>query len=86
MELREAWLKCKITEGLLPEEFAVSCKNIDNAQFSFFIGKSLINLKTSSVRVNVLDHKENIFLVFLPATPIENLSRTVKVFRDDIET
>jgi len=85
MKLQEAWLKCNIKEGFFPEEFAVSCKNIDNYQFSFFVGKSLINLTTNSVKVNVLDRKENIFLIFLPATPIENLGRTVKVSKDDIE-
>jgi len=85
MILEEAWLKCNISEGLLPEEFAVSCKNIDNDQFSFFVARSLINLTTSSVKVNVLDRKGNIFLVFLPTTPIENLGRTVRVSKDDIK-
>jgi len=85
MKLREAWLKCKISEGLFPEEYAVSCKNIENRPFSFFVGASLINVGLSSVKVNVLEHKGNAFLVFLPTMPIENLGRTVKVSGDDIK-
>jgi hypothetical protein len=85
MKLEEAWLKCNISEGLLPEEFAVSCKNIDNDYFSFFVGKSLIDLTISSVKVNVLDRKGNIILVFLPTMPIENRGRTVRVSKDDIK-
>lgn len=85
MILQEAWLKCNISEGLLPEEFAVSCKTTDNGKFSFFVTKSLINLSTSSVKVNVLECKENICLVFLPTTPIESFGRTVKVFKDDVK-
>lgn len=82
MPLQTAWLTCKISEGMLPDEVAVVCSSADRGDFSFFAPQELIDSTRTKVRVEVVDSDDHHYLVFLPVTPFENLNRTVKVEKD----
>jgi hypothetical protein len=83
MTLREAWLKCKISEGMFPEESTVECRTSENHIFSFFAHNSLV--RKDAVRVNIVADKDNkAFVIYLPVEPFEGLSRTVTVKKSDV--
>ena len=80
-ELQEGWLKCEeISSGMFSNECAVQCTSADNGPFSFFINSDLVKENEKLVRVNILDRKGDYCLIYLPATPIEGLSKTIRVF------
>ncbi len=82
MEIRKGWLKCQISDGMLPEEYAIQCNSSDGHIFSFFAPQEFINKEINSVQVNVMECQENQCLVFVPFDPLEGSSRTVKVSAD----
>ena len=80
MALQEGWLKCKISEGMFPEEYAVECNSSDGGTFSFFASQEHIDPKQSLLKVNIMDRQGDSCLVFVPSVPLEGgVSRTVKV-------
>lgn len=85
MSFGEGWLRCKISPGMLSDEFAVTCNSADNNIFSFFTSEDLISKEKNSVKVNILDCQEDICLIFLPSMPFETSNRVVKVNRENLE-
>lgn len=84
MNIRKGWLRCKISDGIFPQEHAIQCSSSDGNVFSFFAPQELINEEKNSVQVNVLECKQNQCLVYVPSEPLEGSSRTVKVSTDDL--
>ncbi len=79
MSMEPGWLTCKISDGMFPEEYAVSCTSSDNNTYSFFAYKGLVNYDAQSVKVNILEWIDDHCLVNLPVTPFENHGRTIIV-------
>lgn len=78
--LQEGWLKCEeISLGMFSNEYAVQCTSADNGPFSFFITSDLVKKDEKLVKVNILDRKGDYYLIYLPVTPIEGLSKTIRV-------
>lgn len=85
MEPQEGWLKCDISEGMLPEEYAVLCNSSDTGVFSFFAPQHYIDLQHNRVKVNVLECRDDICLIYIPSAPLEGgVSRSVRVFLKDV--
>jgi len=79
--LQEGWLKCEeVSSGMFPDEYAVQCTSADNGPFSFFINSDLVKKNEKLVKVYILDRNKDYCLIYLPDTPIEGLSRTIRVF------
>ena len=79
MGMQKGWMKCDISDGLLPEEYAIVCDNIDGNTFSFFATQEIINEEKNMIRVDVMECRGDACLVYIPSQPLEGLSRTVKV-------
>ena len=84
MDLENGWLKCKITEGMLPMEYAVSCNTIDGNVISFFASEEYIDSQNNLVQVGVMECKNDSCLIYVPSDPLEGVSRTVIVSTNDM--
>ena len=84
MTLETRWLKCRVTEGILPMEYAVSCASTDGNIFSFFALEEDVDAKNNLVQVDVLECQQDSCLIYIPSDPLEGISRTVKVFTKDL--
>ena len=84
MDLQKGWLKCQVTEGMLPAEYAVSCNSIDGNVFSFFAPEEYINPQENLVQVGIMECQKDICLIYVPFDPLEGISRTVKVSMKDL--
>ncbi|MBF0568170.1 MAG: hypothetical protein HQK95_04815 [Nitrospirae bacterium] len=63
----KGWLKCSdISEGMFPNEYAVESITADNAEFSLFAHKTLVNEKEKLLKVTILDCRDDVCLVILP--------------------
>jgi len=86
MGLETGWLKCRVTEGIFPTEYAVSCASIDGNIFSFFASEEDVDAKNNLVQVGVLERWQDSCLIYIPSDPLEGISRTVKVLLKDLIT
>jgi hypothetical protein len=84
MNIRKGWLRCEISDGILPEEYAIQCSSSDGNTFSFFAPQELINEEKNSVQVNVMECQQDHCLVYVPFEPLEGSSRTIKVSAIDL--
>ncbi|MBA3018097.1 MAG: hypothetical protein KJ550_01010 [Proteobacteria bacterium] len=85
MALREGWLKCQVSEGMLPEEYTVECNSSDGNTFSFFASQEHVDPAHELVKVNIMDRQSDSCLVYVPSAPLEGgVSRTVKVSSKDV--
>lgn len=84
MGFQKGWLKCQVSEGMLPEEYAVECNSVDGSTFSFFAPQEYIDAKKNLVQVDVVECQSDICLIYVPVDPLEGGSRTVKVFMKNI--
>ena len=85
MTLREGWLKCQVSDGMLPEEYAVECNSSDGSTFSFFASQEYLDSDHKLVKVNIMDRQSDSCLVYVPSAPLEGgVSRTVKVSSKDV--
>lgn len=85
MALQKGWLKCKISEGMFPTEYAVECNSSDGNIFSFFTSQEHINSEQSLLEVDIMERQSDSCLVFVPSVPLEgDASRTVKVSSKDV--
>lgn len=84
MDLQKGWLKCHVSEGMLPKEYAVECNSVDGSTFSFFAPQEYIDPKNSLLQVDILECQSDICLIYVPVDPLEGWSRTVKVLMKDI--
>lgn len=86
MSITEGWLNCEISKGMLPKEYAVVCTSLDNSTYSFFAYHGLVDVEKNSVKVNILEWKDDFCLVNLPVVPFENHGRTIKVSKALVTT
>lgn len=77
--MQKGWLKCEVSDGQLPNEYAVQCSSFDGVKFSFFAGPEFIDVKRGLVKVDVMDCRNDLCLVYVPFEPLEGVSRTIKV-------
>lgn len=86
METREGWLKCDISDGMLPKEYTVLCNSSNAGPFSFFAPQDYIDLIHKRVKVLVLECHGDVCLIYIPSTPLEGgIGRNVKVFLSDVK-
>lgn len=82
---QEGWLKCEISEGMLPGEYTVLCNSLKGNTFSFFAPQAYINPQQDRVKVNIVGRHEDIYLIYIPTVPLEgSVSRTVRVSSKDV--
>ena len=82
---REGWLKCEVSEGMLPEEYTVQCNSSDGSVFSFFAPQEYINPQENLVKVDIMGFQSGICLIYIPSAPLEgSISRTVRVPLADV--
>lgn len=86
MELERGWLKCKVSDGVFPTEYAVSCNSSDGNVFSFFASENYIDPINNLVQVHIMECQSESCLIYIPFTPLEGINRVVKVFTKDIVT
>jgi len=85
MALAQDWLKCDVSDGILPEEYAVSCSSVDQGEFSFFAPRgAYIDPSKKLIKVRVLDCRDDVCLIYMPFVPLEGISRTVKVYTKNL--
>lgn len=85
MEPRDGWLKCQVSEGMLPEEYTVQCNSLDGSVFSFFAPQECIKPQQNLVKVSVMECQSDICLIYVPFGPLEgSVSRTIKVPLQDV--
>jgi hypothetical protein len=79
-----AWLRCSLTEGMFPGEYAVELDTSEAGRISLFAPAEKVRFDDRLVRVDVLESSAsngNAIYVYLPSSPFEISSRTVKVPR-----
>ena len=86
MGLERGWLKCKVSDGVFPTEYAVSCNSSDGNVFSFFASKNYIDPTNNLVKVRIMERQSESCLIYIPFAPLESINRVVKVFTKDIIT
>lgn len=83
--MQKGWLKCDISDGQFPEEYTVKCSSSDGSTFSFFANPDFIDHSRSSVKVDVMECKGDVCLVYMPIEPLEGgVSRTVRVASNNL--
>ena len=85
MSIMQSWLECNISEGLLPDEYAVKCNSADGHIFSFFAPSDFIDVNNNLVKVHVMECQNDYCLIYVPFEPLEGLGRTVKVSTVDLK-
>jgi hypothetical protein len=84
MMTRNAWLKCSVTEGLFPGEYAIQTSTVDGTVFSLFASEPAVDPGHGLIRVNVLEVTPKAWLVYLPESPLDFPGRTVNVSPQEI--
>jgi len=84
MKKPDLWLKCNVSSGILPGEYAIEAKRADGRTISFFASEEYVKPAQRLVRVVLLDKSPDSFLIYLPASPLEVSSRSMRVSREDI--
>jgi len=74
-----SWLKCNVTKGMMPEEFAVVMNISGGRQISLFAAAKFVRTDPGRLLVTVVDKKRDEVLVYLPSSPFEISSRAVTV-------
>jgi hypothetical protein len=74
-----SWLKCDVTKGMMPGEFAVVMSISGGRQISLFAAERFVRTDPGRLLVTVVDEKRGKALVYLPSSPFEISSRTVTV-------
>ena len=74
-----AWLRCRVTEGMLPQEFAVVTSTSDGQEVSLFAPSEYVQRERGLLRVTVVERLRDRAMIYLPASPFEVPSRTVTV-------
>jgi hypothetical protein len=73
------WLKCNVTKGMMPGEFAVVMSISGGRQISLFAAEKFVRTNPGRLLVTVMEKKRDEVLVYLPSNPFEISSRTVTV-------
>ena len=79
-----AWLRCHLEQGMFPREYAVEIDTSDAGRISLFAPEEKVRFEDGLIRIDVLESLESngagVF-VYLPSSPFEISSRTVRVPR-----
>jgi hypothetical protein len=76
----ECWLRCKsVGRGQFPGEYAVVTSTSDGRIISLFASGQFVQPEKQLMRVELLEQRIDGAIIFLPATPFEANSRTVRV-------
>ncbi len=86
MGLEIGWLRCKVSDGVFPTEYAVICNSSDGNVFSFFASENYIDPINNLVRVRIMECQSESCLIYIPFDPLEGINRFVKVSTKDIIT
>jgi hypothetical protein len=75
--MERKWLLCSVTLGQFPSEYAISGVQYNGRSFSLFAPRETVLLTAPDkaeglVEVQVMDNKEDLVLVRLPAHTFEN--------------
>ncbi len=85
--MSDFWLQCVTSQGLFPNECAVSTNTVDGDTVTFFADKAFIERPDregpNSVRVRAASTDANRYHVILPADPFES-SNNIVVSSDQI--
>ena len=74
------WLRCSLTKGMLPGEYAVEMETSEAGKISLFAPEDKIKADENLMRVEMLqDNNGGGAFVRLPAPPFEISSQTVRV-------
>jgi hypothetical protein len=74
------WLRCSLTKGMLPGEYAVEMETSEAGKISLFAPEEKIKAEENLMRVEMLqDNNGGGVFVRLPAAPFEISSQTVRV-------
>jgi hypothetical protein len=80
--MKSWFLKCRLSQGMLPGEFAVVTSTSDGREISLFAPARFVRQQGPEgglVEVRLIEQKAGRALVSLPAEPMETPSRTVTV-------
>lgn len=85
------WLECTLTPGFFSTEVIASATTALGNGFSLFVPTSYVHADAvivgptkGLIAVNVLDKKDDLVMVSLPAEPLES-SQTVTVHQDQLK-
>ena len=76
--MEKKWLACSVSQGQFPTEYAIAGTQHDGSPFSLFAPKETVsapvgaNEGPGAVRVVVIDRRDGLALVRLPAQTFEN--------------
>ena len=78
--MESSWLKVSsVSKGMFPGEFTVVTSTSDGREFSLFAPAEYVDSKNQRIRVGLLECAADACLVYLPVSPVDLPSRTVKV-------
>jgi hypothetical protein len=84
LEIR-VWVRCSVSDGMLPGEYAVEMDTVSCGRISLFAPEDKVRRPESLVSVQRLhDGNGSGVLVRLPAQPFEISSRNVRVPRGNL--
>ena len=81
-----AWLRCQLGQGMFPREYAAEIDTSDAGRISLFVPEEKVRYDERLIRVDVFEAEGNgnAVFVYLPSSPFEISSRTVKVPRNSV--
>jgi len=83
--MESSWLKCSsVSQGMLPGEYTIVTSTSDGRAFSLFAAAQYVNQERRLMLVTVLERGADAALVYLPASPLELIGRTVRVSSGEI--
>jgi len=81
----ELWLRCSsVSQGMFPGEYTIVTSTSDGREISLFAPAQYVEPEKRLMRVQVLERGGDALLVYLPASPVDFPSRTVKVAAREI--
>jgi len=71
--MKEAWLKCDVSNGMFPGECGASFNDENNEAVSLFCPEKYVNKKDGRIRVRIIESSGSSFVIKLP---VESLNGT----------
>ena len=81
--MKEAWLKCSLSNGMFPDEFGVSFRAGNGEDVSLFVFNYFVDAQSKKLRVQIVERRGDQVLVLLPVESL-NGSRVVPVSDKDL--
>jgi hypothetical protein len=74
-----SWLRCRVSQGMLPGEFTVVTNTAEGKEISLFAPAQFVLEGQGLIAVTIIDQQADRSLVALPVEPLETPSKTVTV-------